>query len=159
VKIDPACTNIHHWPWLGGRNPSTKYPFPQAGLKPTGSDRWSTGVEPMGKGEAWDFYTYWKDQGCSPDNMCWGNTFNMQKGGNAGSPFAVTKGKWLSIELMVKMNQPASAKNGEQAFWIDGELKSHVKPGQPVGKWVWDKFVQIPQVPHSRASSGGRCPS
>lgn len=144
VKIDPACVQIHHWPWLGGRNPPTEYPFPQAGLQPNGDDRFSTGVEPMAADLAWDFYTYWKDMGCGPDGMCWGNTFNRQNGGNTGSEFVVEKGKWTSVELMVKMNQPASAHNGEQAFWIDGELKSHVKPGQPIGTWVWDKFVPDP---------------
>ncbi len=141
VKIDPACAKIHHWPWLGGRNPPTSYPFPQAGLKPTGADRWSSGVEPFGDEWAWDFYTYWKDQGCSPDNMCWGNTFNRTDGGSSGSPFPAVKGEWLSVEHMVKMNSPVDAKNGEQAFWIDGEKLSHVKPGSPIGNWVWDKFV------------------
>jgi hypothetical protein len=52
---------------------------------------------------------------------------------------------------MMKMNQPATESNGEQALWIDGrpwvrdgQVVSHLGPGFPRGKWVWDSFLPDP---------------
>ena len=60
-----------------------------------------------------------------------------------GSKPRVAKGKWTCVEMMVKVNDPVSASNGEQAFWIDGKLHrrggqitSHIGPGFPRGRWT-----------------------
>jgi hypothetical protein len=135
AKIDPQCSGIHHWSWLGGHNPSTAWPWPRAGTRPEGDERWSTGVEPMGSDWAWDFYTYWMHMRTNPGGGYWGNDFNGRP-----SPYPANRGVWVAIELMVKMNDPVAEWNGEQAIWIDGELKSHLGPGFPRGEWIWDGF-------------------
>jgi hypothetical protein len=135
AKFDTGCKKVHHWVWLGGHNPSTPWPWPRAGTKPNGDERWSTGIEPMGSNWAWDFYTYWMNMRTNPDTRFWGNTFNGRP-----SPFPVAKGEWICIEFMVKMNEPPSSFNGEQAFWINGVKLSHLGQGFPKGKWVWDGF-------------------
>jgi hypothetical protein len=135
AKFDTGCQNVHHWVWLGGHNPSTSWPWPRAGEKPVGDERWSTGIEPMGSGWAWDFYTYWMHMRTNPDTRFWGNTFNGRP-----SPYKVPKGEWLCVEFMVKMNSPVTSYNGEQAFWINGEKLSHLGLGFPKGKWVWDGY-------------------
>ena len=45
--------------------------------------------------------------------------------------------------MMLAMNDPVDATNGQQAFWIDGRLYrrdgqivSHVGPGFPKGQWT-----------------------
>ena len=55
----------------------------------------------------------------------------------------VEKGKWICVEMMVKLNKPVNEANGEQAFWIDGRLGrrngqtvSHIGPGYPKGRWT-----------------------
>ena len=72
------------------------------------------------------------------DGKYWGTPFHAR----AEHP-PVEKGKWICVEMMLKMNNPISASNGEQAFWIDGKLfridgqvTSHIGPGFPKGKWT-----------------------
>ena len=139
AKIDPGCNTIHHWPFVGGHNPSTAWPWPRAGIQPVGNERWSTAVEPMGSNWSWDFYTYWRNMRTNPGGGYWGNTF-----GGRPSPWPVSKGLWFAVEMMVKMNSPATAWNGEQAFWINGKKKAHLGPGFPRGEWIWDGFYPNP---------------
>ncbi|MBN1676553.1 MAG: hypothetical protein JXR37_36255 [Kiritimatiellae bacterium] len=148
AKFAESGTTIHHWVWLGGHNPSTAWPWPRAGLQPVGDERWSTGVEPIPSalgGWGWDFYTYWMHMRLDRDGNYWGNFFNRTPGyGGYSSPHAVTKGVWLCVEFMVKLNDPVTAYNGEQAFWIDGEKKSHLGLGFPNGTWDHGGFAPEP---------------
>jgi len=141
AKLDPSCTDVHHWIWLGGHNPPTAWPWPRAGSRPAGDERWSTGVEPQwryGSPEwRWAFYTYWMDMRLDADGNYWGNTFESDPA------VPSDRGEWLSVEFMVKMNSPASASNGEQAFWINGVRGSHYGPGFPTGTW-WGNNVYGP---------------
>jgi hypothetical protein len=64
----------------------------------------------------------------------------------------VTRGRWICVEIMVKMNDPVGAHNGEMAFWIDGKLwrkdgqvVSHVGPGFPVGRWTGGWYTPDPK--------------
>jgi hypothetical protein len=41
---------------------------------------------------------------------------------------------------MMKLNEVGSS-TGELALWLDGKLVSHLGPGFPRGKWVYDKFL------------------
>jgi hypothetical protein len=52
---------------------------------------------------------------------------------------------------MMKMNDPVSERNGEQATWIDGKIWSkdgqvinHLGEGYPKGGWIWDSFIPDP---------------
>ena len=133
AKLDPSCSKVHHWVWLGGHQPSTTYPWPRAGIKPGGDERWSAGIEPYYSGDSppwrWAFYNYWADMRIDLDGNYWGNLFDP------APVVPAERGRWLSIELMVKLNSPTTASNGEQAFWIDGVKGGHFGPGFPSGQW------------------------
>lgn len=138
VKFDPDCYAIHHFgTHLGGFNPATPWPQGGAGTRPDGSKRFTSGVEPGGKRWEWDFYTYWQGMHRHGDGKYWGTPFLTQN----PKP-AVEKGKWICVEMMMKMNALGES-DGEQAFWIDGKLwrnggqvVSHAGPGFPKGKWT-----------------------
>jgi hypothetical protein len=139
VKFDRDCAQIHHFgTHLGGFHPSTPWPQGGAGERPDGSKRFTTGVEPYGDSWTWDFYSYWQGMRIHGDGNYWGTPFLQ----GAPKP-AVTKDAWICVELMVKLNDPVTASNGEQAFWIDGKLwrvdgqvVSHIGPGFPKGNWT-----------------------
>jgi len=139
VKFDPQCAPLGHFgAWLGGYNPPSTWPQGGAGAKPSGKDKFTTGVEPYGDKWAWDFYAYWQGMHAHGDGNYWGTTFLV----NGPKP-PVEKGKWICVETMVKMNDPVTSSNGSQAFWIDGKLfrrdgqiVSHFGPGFPKGEWT-----------------------
>lgn len=139
VKFDPNCAQIHHFgTHLGGFNPSTPWPQGGAGVLPEGDKRFTTGVEPFGNDWNWDFYSYWQGMRVHGDGNYWGTPFL------AGAPKPkIIRGEWICVEMMVKMNDPVDESNGEQAFWINGELwrvdgqvVSHAGKGFPKGKWA-----------------------
>ena len=139
VKFDPDCAQVHHFgTHLGGFHPPTPWPQGGAGQRPRGDKRFTTGVEPFGKSWNWDFYTYWQGMHVHGDGRYWGTPFHT-----GGAKRKVDRGKWICVEMMVKVNDPPSASNGEQAFWIDGKLfrrdgqiVSHIGPGFPRGRWT-----------------------
>jgi len=139
VKFDFDCAPIGHFgTCLGGYNPPTTWPQGGAGARPDGSKRFTTQVDTYGKNWQWDFYTYWQGMHAHGDGKYWGTTFLV-----GGSKPPVERGKWICVELMVKMNNPVDASNGEQAFWIDGRLwrrgeqvVSHFGPDFPKGQWT-----------------------
>jgi hypothetical protein len=142
VKFDLDCFPIHHFVHVGGYHPATAWPQGGAGTRPNGNERFSTGVEPFGAQWRWDFYSYWMEMRSSPDGRSWGHDFINDPA------LKVERGKWICVELMMKMNDPVMQRNGEQALWIDGQLWR--KDGQPVsylgerfprGAWVWDSFL------------------
>jgi predicted amidohydrolase len=135
VKFDPDCAPIHHFGTnLGGNYPSTPWPSVRAGQPPAGDKSFWTGIEPFGKNWVWDYYTYWCDmRGSPPRGQTWGNTFVRDP------ELKVERGKWICVELMMKMNDPDDT-NGEMAFWLDGKPISHLGKGFPKGKWTYDKF-------------------
>lgn len=142
VKFDVDCAPIHHFVHLGGYHPATPWPQGGAGTRPRGDARFSTGVEPFGDKWRWDFYSYWMGMRSAPGGRSWGNDFINDPA------LQVARGRWICVELMMKMNDPVEAGNGEQALWIDGkpwrkdgQLVSHLGEGFPRGRWVWDSFL------------------
>lgn len=130
---------VHHFVHMGGYNPPTPWPQGSAGISPDGTDRFTSGIEPMGESWEWDFYTYWMHMRGNPNpGTYWGNTFNPDP------PAPVVRGEWICVEMMMKCNSPLDAYNGEQAFWIDGQQIIHLGEGFPNGYWVWDKFYPHP---------------
>jgi hypothetical protein len=146
VKFDPDCFPIHHFVHVGGYNPPTRWAQGGAGIRPQGDDRFTTGIEPYGKEWRWDFYSYWMEMRPSPDNKFWGHDFINDP------TLKVDRGRWICVELMMKMNDPTTESNGEQALWIDGQpwsedgqTISHLGKGFPKGKWVWDSWLPDPK--------------
>ena len=150
VKIDTACNPIHHFVHMGGYNPPTAWPQGGAGQRPVGNDRLSTAIEPHGTAWRWDYYAYWMEMRSwqtpegVPDgrpNPYYGNDFIND------SSFSVTRGQWLCVEVMVKMNYPTTEHNGEMAVWVDGlpwykggQLVSYLGEGFPNGYWLRDSW-------------------
>ena len=144
MKFNKDHAPIHHYgAAIWGLNPPTAWAQGGAGVRPTGSTRWITQVEP-GDFRTWNFYTYWQEMGGSPPKgQTWGNTFEI---GVADRP--VEREKWICLEVMVKMNDVGDS-NGETAYWLDGKLTrkgdqitSYVGKGFPsVGTWTYDKFI------------------
>jgi hypothetical protein len=54
----------------------------------------------------------------SPDGKYWGNGFRPETQPD------IPRGRWICAEFMVKHNRPGES-DGEQAYWIDGELCGH----------------------------------
>jgi hypothetical protein len=129
-RFHPQCDYVHHFVTLRANKSlqgKDKWSgFGGAGLKPDGGGRFSTALEPWGdwgRNTApgrWNFYTYWHEMKKSPDGKYWGNGFRP-----AGQK-DIPKDQWLCAEFMLKHNEPGQA-NGEQAFWIDGQLGGHWK--------------------------------
>jgi len=130
TRFDTNCDYVHHFVTLRankGLQGGDKWSgFGQAGLKPEGDERFSTAIEPWGDWGRWtppgrwNFYSYWHEMEKSGDGKYWGNSF--------GVPTApiIPRDQWICVEFMLKENTPGQP-DGEQAFWIDGELQGHWK--------------------------------
>lgn len=130
VKFDRDCDYVHHMCQLRGnkglRGGDRWSGFGGAGNKPRGDERFSTGMEPWGASGrrsppgAWNFYSYWHTMKKSGDGKYWGNAFRPARQTD------VPRDRWISVEFMLKHNTPGKD-DGEQAYWIDGELRGHWK--------------------------------
>lgn len=139
VKFEANHSPVHHFVHMGGYYPPTAWPQGGAGSRPVGNERFTTGIEPIGDNWSWDFYTYWMHmRGYADPNYFWGNTFHPDP------PAPITRGEWICVELMMKVNDPVGEFNGEQAFWVNGEKIQHLGEGFPNGYWIWDKFYPHP---------------
>lgn len=128
TKFAPDCDYIHHFGTLRAnkslRGRDRWSGFGGAGRKPEGDERFSTALEPTGGNRRWpppgrwNFYSYWHEMARSGDGNYWGNGFMPQGQEN------ITRDQWICCEFMLKHNQPGEP-DGEQAFWIDGELVGH----------------------------------
>jgi hypothetical protein len=135
VKFDPECAPVHHFFHVGGYHPPTPYPQGGAGQRPRGDERFTVGIEPHGSAWVWDYYAYWmRMRGSPPRGQTWGNSFVRDP------EHKVARDEWICMETMIKLNDPDES-NGELALWIDGRRVSHLGPGFPRGKWVYDKFL------------------
>jgi hypothetical protein len=128
VQFDEACDYVHHFVTLranrGLHGKDRWSGFGGAGIRPQGDERFSTALEPWGDwGKVpppgdWNFYSYWHEMEPSRDGRFWGNSFRP-----ASQP-GIERGRWICAEFMLKHNTPGQP-DGEQAYWIDGELRGH----------------------------------
>ena len=138
IKYPTSGQYQHEGIWMGGYNPPLAFPNPQAGVRPTGSDRFSAAAEQTDDTTHFDHYDYWMDMRVSPDGKYWGNTLLNDPA------VRIPTGQWACVEHMVKLNNPVTAFNGEHAIWINGVKVSHLGPGFPNGFWTWGNFTQDP---------------
>ncbi len=130
TRFDEDCDYVHHFVTLRANKSLTGRDrwsgFGGAGLKPEGSERFSTAIEPWGNWGRnappgrWNFYSYWHEMDVSRDGKYWGNSFGVPEAPE------IPRGSWIGVEFMLKHNTPGKA-DGEQAFWIDGALQGHWK--------------------------------
>jgi hypothetical protein len=131
----------HTGVWLGGYEPVTAWPSPQAGSRPDGDDRLSVAIEPMNAvagGLRLDFYNYWmrmRSWQSEPASSYYGNTkVNRDE-------VLAPLDAWVCVEILVRLNDdPASAAGGQLALWIDDALVYHYDQQGPLGYHVADKF-------------------
>jgi hypothetical protein len=128
TRFDPGCDYVHHFVTLRanqGLHGGDKWSgFGGAGLKPEGSERFSTAIEPWGNGGRWtppgrwNFYSYWHEMAPAKDGKYWGNSF--------GVPAApvIPRDRWICVEFVLQHNTPGHP-DGAQAFWIDGALQGY----------------------------------
>jgi hypothetical protein len=138
IKYPASGRYSHTGVWMGGYDPPLSFPNPQAGVKPTGQDRFSAAAEQNTQTGRFDHYNYWADMRPSPDGPHWGNLLLNAPAVQAGG------GRWTCVEHMVKLNQPAGSLGGEHAIWLDGVKVSHLGPGFPRGSWTGGIFTQDP---------------
>src|SRR5439155_13740124 len=138
IKYPASGAFSHNGIWAGGYNPPLDWPNPQAGTKPAGNDRFSAAAEQNSSTTRFDHYDYWMDMHQSLDNNYWGNVL-------LNKPSVVGKtAQWMCVEQMIKLNNPVTASNGEQAIWLDGVKISHLGQGFPNGFWSGGNFTQDP---------------
>jgi hypothetical protein len=128
TRFAAGCDYIHHFVTLrankGLRGGDKWSGFGGAGLRPEGNERFSTAIEPWGDWGRWpapgrwNFYSYWHEMEPSKDTKYWGNSFGVPTAPN------IPRDRWICVEFMLKHNTPGRP-DGEQAFWIDGELQGH----------------------------------
>jgi hypothetical protein len=123
----------HSGAMLGGYEPPTSYPQGDAGLKgvrANGDKLLNLSFEAVDpNARRLDFYNNWIDmQGPAFQGQYYGR--HLLQDLNLGVPH-----QWTCVELMVGLNTPASASNGELAVWIDGAPVVHFRPGAPNGFW------------------------
>jgi hypothetical protein len=130
AKFGAQCDYVHHFVTLranrGLKGGDRWSGFGGAGLKPAGDERFSTAIEPWGDWGRnpppgrWNFYSYWHEMKAAPDGKYWGNSFPV-----SDAPI-IPRDRWICVEFMLKHNTPGQG-NGEQGFWIDGQLLGHWK--------------------------------
>ena len=136
VKFPKKTEYIHHFVWLGGLNPATRWPNPKAGVRPLGDDRVSVGIEPWGnRGRdeppgVWTFYTYWHEMKISADGRHWGNGLHPVE------DQVVPRDRWQCVEVMVKLNTKPDLADGRLALWLDGVLVADFEKGAHRGPWT-----------------------
>ena len=128
TRFDSDCDYVHHFCTLRANQSLTggdKWSgFGGAGEKPDGSERFSTAIEPWGNWGRWEppgrwnFYSYWHTMKPSGDGRFWGNGFRPDEQPD------IERGRWICVEMMLKHNTPGQD-DGQQAYWIDGELRGH----------------------------------
>lgn len=145
VKFSKEPEYIHHFVHLGGQRPARKWPNPQAGRKPDGDDRFSVGIEPVGRygrhpaPGVWNFYTYWHEMKKSADGRHWGNSLHPV------TPQQVPSNQWQCVEVMLKLNSAPDKADGELALWLDGKQAMHFSKGVQRGKWSGMGFDLVKQ--------------
>lgn len=137
VSYEAGVTWHHNGMWIGGYNPSTTWPNPNAGSQPNGDDRFSIAIEPMGDGGRFDFYNYWMHMRSwsEPPSSFWGNTLVHQ------NDFTVDAETWVCLEIHVRLNSdPSSGAGAVLEVWKNDILVQRFDENGPLGYWIRDKF-------------------
>ncbi len=133
----------HEGVWFGGYNPATTWPNPRAGTCGLGRERVSISYEPVHQRVTppiMDTYLYWGGMRNGARNLCYGN--DMINQGPTAQP--VPFDQWICVEVMIKLNHPVTAFNGELKVWHNGVAVGHWGPGFPKGRWIADSWYNDP---------------
>ncbi|MBK9247546.1 MAG: T9SS type A sorting domain-containing protein [Ignavibacteria bacterium] len=150
IKYDNSTRYHHSGVWMGGKNPPSNFPGLQAGYLSDGSKAFHVGTEVRGTTFApantsvYGFYNYWMGMHQSSQinpqtkqGYYWGNQFY-----NNTTADEIDMNSWNCVEVMIKLNNPVSASNGELALWINGVKISHYGQSFPNGSWNMSNFTE-----------------
>jgi hypothetical protein len=132
----------HSGLWFGGYNPPLSYPSPHAGTKPTGSDRFSIGLEPNPDftGVPMDFYAYWMGMHSWMTNPT-GSTAYYGNSLIHDAEFRMQSNTWVCYEVHLKLNpDPTNGTGAVLEVWQNDNLIRRFDDTGPYGYWVKDKF-------------------
>jgi len=134
----------HTGVWIGGYAPPSAYPNPQAGLKPSGDDRFSVSIEPVWNvgmpNPRLDYYNYWMQMKSwmdppQGDTAYYGNSLVHQ------TSFTADDDAWMCLELHVKLNTDVTSSAGAVLeVWKNDALVQRFDESAPTGCWIKDKF-------------------
>lgn len=129
---------IHHESIkFGGNNPAIPYHQGQAGKCGLGDKRFTISYEPNNEPEM-DTYLYWGEmRSWNEGSSCYGNT--LVNGSSTARK--LSWGQWICVEIMVKLNNPVTARNGSIRVWQDGVEVGYWGPGFPTGRWEKDRWI------------------
>ena len=109
TRFDPACDYVHHFVTLrankGLQGGDRWSGFGGAGIKPEGTERFSTAIEPWGDWGRWpapgrwNFYSYWHEMEAPRTGKYWGNSFIVPTARHSAR-------RWICVEFMLKHNTP-----------------------------------------------------
>jgi hypothetical protein len=139
IKYEGSGPWHHSGLWFGGYNPALPYPYPHAGQRPDGADRFSVALEPIGNPEnAMDFYVYWRGMHsyeANPTGLAWyGNTMIHEE-------VPVQSNTWICYEIHMKLNPDAANATGAVLeVWKDDTLVRRFDDTGPFGFYVGDWF-------------------
>jgi hypothetical protein len=142
VKYEGSGGWSHSGLWFGGANPTLPYPYPHAGTRPTGSDRFMISLEPTETfaNDPMDFYNYWVGMHSFEANPTgadayYGNTLLHD------AQLLTGDGNWTCYEIHLKLNPEMT--NGTGAvleLWKNDTLVRRFDDTGPYGYWVGDRF-------------------
>jgi hypothetical protein len=145
VKYDTTTRFHHSGVYVGGKNPPSATAGLIGGVLPLGNVEFHVGTEIRGMTPSanglFGFYNYW--MGMNPHTTgpyagyYYGNEFL-----NSTVNDIIDMSSWNCIELMVKLNTPVTAKNGEIALWVNGVKISHYGYNFPNGTWNETQFTE-----------------
>ena len=145
AKYEAGVPWHHSGVWIGGYNPSARFPSPHAGERPNGDDRFSISIEPVwgtsGANPRFDFYNYWMTMHswmAAPTNdgtSYFGNALVHKNG------FTIDEGRWVCVEVHAKLNADPATGAGAvlEVFKNDANVMRFDDSG-PIGYWIRDKF-------------------
>ena len=149
IKYDTNTRYHHSGLWVGGKNPPSSIPGNIGGTLPLGNQEFHVGTEVTGSTPSnntlFGLYTYWMGMHQSslpPPNNYFGNEFY-----NNTTNDNINLASWNCIEIMVKLNNPVSATNGEIKLWINGNLISNLGYQFPTGTWSFNHFTEGSGIP------------
>ncbi len=129
---DVSRSRFHHVSVrMGGYDPASNYPIGRAGTCDLETN-FNLSYEPVTDNGKMETYIYWPKMRASniQGDKCYGNYLIT----NSGKSKFLVFGKWMCVEMMIKMNTPGTT-DGEFRLWQDGEEMGYWKPGGPKGKW------------------------
>lgn len=136
----------HSGVWIGGYNPPLLYPYPRAGLRPSGAHWFSVALEPIPAlpHTPMDLYIYWRGMHSWKADPT-GRRYDYFGNTVLQDPHArLRSNTWMCYEIHLKLNpNPASGAGAVLEVWQNNRRIRRFDDHGPVGYWIRDKFCPL----------------